>query len=127
MFLIIIHIFVNNYYLCVAFHPMNISFNNQLLEDLYTGNKITGREFRSNPALVKQYIKTVNKLRSVEKVAQLFQFHGLNYEKLKGNLKGFSSVRINQQYRLIFEEVSDDQEPFEIILFKLEEISKHYE
>lgn len=76
---------------------------------------------------VKQYIKTVNKLRSVQKVEQLFQFAGLNYEKLKGNLKGFSSVRINQQYRIIFEEVANTAEPFEIVLFRLEEISKHYE
>jgi proteic killer suppression protein len=106
---------------------MEIIFNNQILVDLYEGNKITDKIFRSNPTLVKQYIKTVNKLRAVEKVEQLYQFAGLNYEKLKGNLKGYSSVRINQQYRLIFEEVASDKEPFEIVLFKLEEISKHYQ
>lgn len=58
---------------------------------------------------------------------QLFQFAGLNYEKLKGNFAGYSSVRINNQYRLIFEEIGDNKEPFEIVLFQLEEISKHYE
>ncbi len=83
--------------------------------------------FVLNPSLIKQYIKTVNKLRSVQKVEQLFQFSGLNYEKLKGNLKGMSSVRINQQYRLIFEEVANIAAPFKIVLFSLEEISKHYE
>ena len=107
--------------------PMDISFNNQLLIDLYEGNKIKDKQFRSNPILVKQYIKTVNKLKSVQKVEQLFQFAGLNYEKLKGNMKGYSSVRINEQYRLIFEEVAAGKEPFEIVLFELEEISKHYE
>ena len=107
--------------------PMEIHFNNQLLIDLYEGNKVTNKEFRSNPSLVKQYIKTVNKLRSVTKVEELFQFTGLNYEKLKGNLKGYSSVRINKQYRLIFEEVSSSATPFEVVLFKLEEISKHYQ
>jgi len=106
---------------------MEISFNNQLLEDLYMGNKITDKQFRSNPALIKQYIKTVKKMESVVKVEQLFQFHGLNYEKLKGNLSGYSSVRINLQYRLIFEEIANTKEPFEIVLLKLEEISKHYE
>jgi proteic killer suppression protein len=64
---------------------MDISFNNQLLIDLYEGNKIKDRQFRSNPTLIKQYIKTVNKLKSVQKVEQLFQYAGLNYEKLKGN------------------------------------------
>lgn len=106
---------------------MEISFNNQLLEDLYMGNKITDKQFRSNPTLIKKYIKTVKKLESVVKVEQLFQFHGLNYEKLKGKLSGYSSVRINQQYRLIFEEIANTKEPFEIVLLKLEDISKHYE
>lgn len=106
---------------------MDISFNSQLLKDLYEGNKITDKRFRSNPALVSQYIKTVKKLQAVDKVEQLFQFSGLNYEKLKGDLKGFSSVRINQQYRLIFEEIANKNEPYEIVLFKLEDISKHYE
>jgi proteic killer suppression protein len=106
---------------------MEVSFNHQILADLYEGKKVPDKQFRSNPILIKQYIKTVNKLRSILKVEQLFQFAGLNYEKLKGNLKGYSSVRINQQYRLIFEEVSDDKEPFQVVLFKLEEISKHYE
>ena len=106
---------------------MEIQFNNQLLIDLYEGNKVTDKEFRSNPNLIKQFIKTINKLRSVNKVEELFQFAGLNYEKLKGNLKGFSSVRINKQYRLIFEEVTSNTEPFEVVLFKIEEISKHYQ
>jgi proteic killer suppression protein len=98
---------------------MDISFSNQLLTDLYEGNKLTDKQFRSNPVLVKQYIKTVNKLKSVKKVEQLFQFAGLNYEKLKGKLKAYSSVRINDQYRLIFEELSSVEAPFQIVLFKL--------
>ena len=106
---------------------MEISFNNKLLIDLYTGEKSNDKQFRSNPNLVKQYVKTVNNLKAVVTVAQLFQFKSLNYEKLKGNRKGYSSVRINLQYRLIFEEVSTADQPFEIVIFKLEEISKHYE
>ena len=97
-----------------------------MLIDLYEGNKIKDKQFRSNPSLVKQDIKTVNRLASVEKVEQLFQYAGLNNEKLKGNLKGYSSVIINNQYRLIFEEIAAKEEPFQIVLFKLEEISNHY-
>jgi proteic killer suppression protein len=106
---------------------MEILFSHQLLVDLYEGNKITDRQFRSNPSLIKQYVKTVNKLRTVEKVEQLFQFGGLRYEKLKGDLKGYSSVRVNDQYRIIFQEIADENEPFEIVIFKLEQFSKHYE
>ncbi len=106
---------------------MDISFNNQLLIDLYEGNKVSDKQFRSNPTLIKQYIKTVNKLKVVQNSNELFQFAGLNYEKLKGKLQPYSSVRINGQYRLIFEEVTSENEPFEIVLFKLEEISNHYQ
>ena len=118
---------MNLYVYLQSISPMDILFNNQLLIDLYKGIKIKDRQFRSNPALIKQYKKTVDKLKSVQKTAQLFQYAGLNYEKLKGTRKGLSSVRINDQYRLIFEEVPEDSEPFEIVFFKLVEISKHYE
>jgi toxin HigB-1 len=118
---------VNNLFIFAFILSMEISFNNKLLEDLYVGNKITDKQFRSNPALIKQYIKTIAKLKSVDEVEQLYQYAGLNYEKLKGNLSKYSSVRINIQYRLIFEEIANDKEPFEIVLFQLDKISKHYE
>jgi proteic killer suppression protein len=38
---------------------MEITFQNQLLADLYEGKKVIDKRFKSNPALVKQYIKTV--------------------------------------------------------------------
>ncbi|MDZ4757331.1 MAG: type II toxin-antitoxin system RelE/ParE family toxin [Bacteroidota bacterium] len=72
-------------------------------------------------------MKTVNRLQSVTKIEQLYQYNGLNYEKLRGDRKGHSSARVNDQYRLIFEEVSDDEEPFEVVLLEIEELSKHYE
>lgn len=106
---------------------MEIIFKNQLLIDLYEGKKVKNKEFSSNPSLVKQYIKTIEKLKSVNKIEQLFQFNGLNYEKLKGNRKNQSSVRVNKQYRLIFEECKSDKEPYEIVLLEIEELSKHYE
>lgn len=102
---------------------MEIEFSNSDLKDLYEGNTKIFRKFKSNPALIKQYIKTVNKLKAVEKIEQLIQFNGLHYEKLKGDLNGLSSVRINLQYRLIFLEVPSTKEPFEIILLELKEIS----
>ena len=41
---------------------MEITFETQLLIDLYQGKKIKEKEFRSNPSLIKQYIKTVQAL-----------------------------------------------------------------
>lgn len=106
---------------------MEISFKTQLLADLYEGKKVQNKEFRSNPALIKQYVKTVQRLMAVNKIEQLYQYAGLNYEKLKGNLKGLSSVRVNNQYRLIFLEVREEEEPFEVVLLEIEELSNHYQ
>ncbi|RYE36953.1 MAG: hypothetical protein EOP48_29195 [Sphingobacteriales bacterium] len=105
---------------------MEISFSEPKLADLYEGRKVSDKNFRFPSELVKQYIKTVKKLESVEKIEQLYQFHSLSYEKLKGNLKGISSVRINKQYRLLFKEVLADEEPFEVEVLEIMEISNHY-
>lgn len=106
---------------------MEIHFKTQLLADLYEGIKVKDKEFRSNPSLIKQYVKTINKLRAANKIEQLFQINSLSYEKLRGNRLGFSSVRVNQQYRIIFQEIKTETEPFEIIVLEIEELSKHYE
>jgi toxin HigB-1 len=37
-------------------------------------------------------------------VTALSQYNSLNYEKLKGDKAGLSSVRVNDQYRIEFEE-----------------------
>lgn len=106
---------------------MEISFKTQLLADLYEGKKVKDKAFKSNPSLITQYIKTINKLRALQNIEQAFQYKTLRYEKLSGNLKGKSSVSVNMQYRIIFEEVASNAEPHEIILLEIEELSKHYE
>ena len=106
---------------------MRIRFKTQLLADFYEGKKVKDNEFKSNPALIKQYIKTIKTLNTVEKIEYLFQYHSLNYEKLKGDMAGFSSVRVNRQYRIIFEEIASDEPPHEVTILSIEELSKHYE
>ena len=73
--------------------------------------------------IIKQFKKKVQLLGSISKLEQLKQFRGLNFEYLKAERKGACSIRLNDQYRLIFE-VKENGE-IEIILIK--EISKHYE
>lgn len=102
---------------------MEITFKNELLRNLYEGKKVTDKQFRSNPTLVTQYIKTVNKLKSATRIEQLFQFAGLNYEALSSNRNGQSSVRINDQFRLLFEEIRVEEE---VKILDIAEISNHY-
>jgi toxin HigB-1 len=102
---------------------MNVSFVDPKLSDLYKGITVKERRYRYPPELIKQYIKTVKKLESVDKVEELFQFHSLNYEKLKGQQKDFSSVRINKKLHLLFHEVLSEEEPFEVNRLTITEIS----
>lgn len=106
---------------------MEIIFNDAELADLYEGKKITNKLFRSNPQLVKQFIKVINWLRAVNKIEELYQINSLNYEKLVGDWKGYSSVRLNLKYRLIFKEIVSTEEPFEVLLIAIKEISNHYQ
>jgi toxin HigB-1 len=106
---------------------MEIIFNDAELADLYEGKKSTNKLFRSNQQLVKQFVKVINWLRAVKKIEELYQINSLNYEKLKGDWNGYSSVRINLKYRLIFKEIVSNEEPFEVLLIAVKEISNHYQ
>lgn len=105
---------------------MEIVFDNAELSALYQGKKPIAKQYRSNPELVRQFLKTIGKLKALERIEQVYQFHSLNYEKLVGNRINQSSVRINKQYRLIFQEELDDSDPPRVILLRIEEISNHY-
>jgi len=106
---------------------MEIVFVKSYLKDLYQGIVKNHKEYKSNPKLVKQYIKTINKLKSITQIEQLYQIKSLHYEKKEGDLKGISAVWVNKQYRVLFKEVSSDSENFCIDILKIEDLSKHYE
>ena len=54
------------------------------------------------PEVIRGYQKAVFVLSSANTITDLFRNNALNYEVLKGDKKGISSVRINRQYRLEF-------------------------
>lgn len=104
---------------------MDITFKKGYLADLYQGNVKIHKEFKSNPQLVKQYIKTINTLKSITHIEQLYQIKSLHYEKKEGDLKGVSAVYVNKQYRILFNELASDD--LKIDVLEIENLSKHYE
>ena len=105
---------------------MEIEFNNIELADLYQGKKVKNKLYKSNPRLVKQFVKTINYLIQAKKIEELLQLKGLNYEKLERDRVGQSSVRVNDQYRLIFIEKMDDSNPPKVILLQIEVITDYH-
>jgi proteic killer suppression protein len=107
---------------------MEVAFSKPYLSDLYEGNKKSfAKDYKSNPQLVKQYVKTINKLKGVTRIEQLFQINSLRYEKKTGDLEGVSAVWINEQYRILFIETASNPDSVVIDLLEIEELSKHYE
>lgn len=106
---------------------MEIKFQKTYLEEIYEGNTKAYKEYKSNKQLVSQYVKTINKLKSITKIEQLYQIKSLRYEKLTGNLKGLSSVAVNMQYRILFKELASISNELIIDILEIEELSKHYE
>ena len=73
--------------------------------------------------IIKQFKKKVQILTAISSLQQLRQFRGLNFESLKGARIGVYSIRLNDQYRLLFEETAEG----ELSVILINEISKHYE
>lgn len=61
-----------------------------------------------------------------EDVSGLMKYGSLHYEHLHGNKEGLSSVRVNDQYRIEFQEDTEEGHSTATIV-NIEELSKHYE
>ena len=79
---------------------MIIDFQDPELERLAFDAAYMGKR---SAALVRAYRKRINQLRNVPDRQALYALRSLRLEKLKGKLKRFHSMRINDQYRLIIE------------------------
>lgn len=89
------------------------------------GVKQTTKKHRYQPEVIRGYQKAVFVLSSANAITDLFRNNALNYEVLRGDKKGISSVRINKQYRLEFtvREVRNEQI---VTVCRLLDISNHY-
>lgn len=103
---------------------MEVRFDKQYLKDLY----ITGeadKKHRFQPQIVKRYIRVIDLMMELPNVMAMTQYNSLRYEKLSGDKAGLSSVRINDQYRIEFEEIIKDSEIIASIC-TITELSNHY-
>ena len=94
---------------------MFIEFDKDYLRELFEQGRTSDKKHRYQPEVIKGY----------QNVEMLYRLNSLNYEVLKGDKKGISSVRINQQYRLEFT-VRDVMNEQIITVCRLLDISNHY-
>ena len=81
---------------------MIISFGNKATADLFNG--INSRESRKIPSdITKTALKKLDMLNAAAQLDDLKVPPGNRLEALKGNFQGFYSIRINNQWRIIFQ------------------------
>ena len=103
---------------------MEVRFDKQYLKDLYTTGE-AGKKHRFQPQIVKRYIRVIDLMLELPNVMAMTQYNSLRYEKLSGDKAGLSSVRVNDQYRIEFEEIVKDTEIIASIC-NITELSNHY-
>ena len=106
---------------------MILTFDKGYLKELYDSGKCDDKKHRFQPQVIRGYVKCVKILEKARIIEDIFPFRGLNYEVLKGDKKGISSVRINNQYRLEFKVTTDRETEEKVItICRLIDITNHY-
>ena len=104
---------------------MIIRFNNPYLQKLYENKPVTGKPQFSSDVILK-FKKTILKLQFADNIRELRKFKGLNFEALKGNWKGYYSVRVDYHYRLILS-VEEDGSVIVTQVLVIEDLTNHYQ
>lgn len=104
---------------------MVVTFEETYLEELYTQGKANDKKHRFQPQIVDKYIKVINLMKQQENVLGLTKYGSLHYEKLVGDKKGISSVKVNDQYRIEFIEETEDDKQIATIC-SITKLSNHY-
>ena len=112
-------------YLCaIKSLVMEIKFNEEYLRDMYHLGK-SDKKHRFQPQIIRKYIRVIDLMISEENVQGLWKYNSLNYERLEGDKSGLSSVRVNDQYRIEFEEELENGQTIATIC-NIIDLSNHY-
>lgn len=104
---------------------MIVTFDKEYLESLYTKGKSDDKKHRFQPEVIKLYKKRIDLLKRTKRIEELFLFNSLNYEFLKGDKNGVSSIRVNDKYRIEFVVSNQDAETI-VYICNILELSNHY-
>jgi proteic killer suppression protein len=104
---------------------MQVTFRQDYLKELYEKGTVSDKKHRFQPAIIKKYGRVVNLMIAEKNVLGLAKYGAMHYERLQGDKQGLSSVRVNDQYRIEFEEFIKDGETIASIC-EITELSNHY-
>lgn len=104
---------------------MVVTFEEKYLQDLYERGITDDKRHRFQPDIVKRYKKCIDLMKKVPDTVSLAKYNLLNYELLKGDKQGISSIRVNNKYRVEFTVKETTSEPI-ITVCNILDLSNHY-
>jgi proteic killer suppression protein len=114
------------FFLILCEIKMEIEFVKQYLLELYTTGKSNDKRYRFQPNIITKYIQTIDRLRALNRLEELYLIKSLNFKSLKGDKIGFLSVRVNTQYRIEFSVMKRKNADSLITVLSIIELSNHY-
>ena len=99
-------------------------FDTEYLRDLYETGK-SDKKHRFQPEVIRKYQICIRYLLGASDIYALFSVNSLNYEVLKGDKAGISSIRVNRQYRIEFT-ISEQGSDTIVTVCNILELSNHY-
>ena len=93
---------------------MITTFGDKATQDIYNG--VNSKAARKIPSqLWKAAARKLDMINAARLLQDLLALPGNRLEALKGNFKGFHSIRINDQYRVIFRWLNNNAESVRIL------------
>jgi proteic killer suppression protein len=81
---------------------MIVSFGDDSTEDLYHG-KATHHVRRFPPVIIRAVLRKLDMLNAADRITDLREPPGNRLGTLKGDFEGYHSIRVNDQWRIIFQ------------------------
>ena len=93
---------------------MIVSFGDSATADLYHGRR-TARVRRFSPLIRQAAVEKLDVLNAAEDLQDLRSPPGNRLEVLRGDLRGFHSIRINDQWQIVFRWESAEAQDVRIV------------
>lgn len=104
---------------------MTVTFEKTYLQELYEKGTTSDKKHRYQPDIVRRYRRCIELIKESPSITSLAKYNSLNYEELKGNKQGISSIRVNNKYRIEFTVRETIEEPV-ITICNIIDLSNHY-
>lgn len=104
---------------------MTVTFEETYLQELYEKGTTGDKKHRYQPDIVRRYRRCIELIKESPSITSLAKYNSLNYEELKGNKQGISSIRVNNKYRIEFTVRETIEEPV-ITICNIIDLSNHY-